>query len=375
MNIEDFEHLPILPQEMINKYKIPKIKLSFDEEGINTFNSVYQWMLNKENFNDWMRINPTPSGGIPTAKNRLILPAYMLTESRTSIELILLCREGQYRFIIGSAKDSKTGITGQDAYNTFCSVCRKFGIDIEDLAIDNGKEVKKTIPSPKVEIAPAVRKGDLIGRYKNFSNCHHIDINSAYMAVISYYYPVLQPAINYIYDKRKVDTSGKYKAILTHTYGFFQSRWCRLNGHGYALAQLSKSAISGTIAILEDLTRELEAAGRQVLLYNTDGLWYEGELYHNNAEGKALGQWKHDYINCVLNIKSKGAYQFEGTETKTGARIFKPVLRGVSSYEKIVPRERWKWDDIYKGVVLSYKFDEERGIIDYETDYDDGCGV
>lgn len=366
MTITDFPHLPILPRTMINKYHIPKIKLSFNKEGIETFNEVYQWMRNYDGFEEWTRLQPTASGGIPTGRKTLIMPAYMILEKRTSIELILLCVEGQFRFIIGSAKDDTTGVTGQDAYNKFCSVCRKFGINIEDLAIDNGKAVKDTIPSPKIDVAPLVSQGGLFGQGMDIPNCHHIDINSAFMAVIGHYYPVLQPAIKYIYEKRKADTTGTYKAILTHAYGYFQSQWCRLKGHGYALAHLSKAAITGTNTILDNLAKELEAAGRNVLLYNTDGLWYEGDIYHNYAEGTALGQWKHDYTNCVLNIKSKGAYQFVGTETKTGKTIFKPVLRGVSTYERIVPRSEWKWNDIYKGINISYKFDEERGIIDYE---------
>lgn len=368
MNIKTFEHIPILPREMINKYKIPKTKLSFNKEGIETFNKVYQWMRNYECFEEWVRLQPTASGAIPTGRKTLVMPAYMIIQKRTSIELTILCLEGQFRFIIGSAKDDMTGVTGQDAYNRFCYVCRKFGINIEDLAIDNGKEVKATIPSPKIDTAPIVKLGGLSGQSMDIPNCHHIDINSAFMAVIAHYYPVLQPAIEYIYDKRKDDKTGMYKAILTHAYGYFQSQWCRLKGHGYALAHLSKAAITGTNFILENLAKELEDAGRNVLLYNTDGLWYEGDIYHNESEGKELGQWKHDYTDCVLNIKSKGAYQFAGTETKTGNTIFKPVLRGLSSYESIVPRNEWKWNDIYKGVSISYKFDEERGIIDYEED-------
>ena len=366
MNITEFEHLPILPRKMINKYRIPKIKLSFNNDGINTFNEVYHWMRSCPYFNEWTQLEPTPSGGIPTARDKLIMPAYMILQKRTSIELVILCVEGQYRFIIGSAKDDKTGVSGQEAYNTFCRVCRKFGVNIEDLAIDNGKEVKATIPSPKIETAPIVKMGGLFGQGMDIPNCHHIDINSAFMAVIGHYYPVLQPAIEHIYTKRKSDESGRYKAILTHAYGYFQSQWCRLKGHGYALAHLSKAAITGTNFILENLAKELEDAGRNVLLYNTDGLWYEGDIYHNESEGTALGQWKHDYTDCVLNIKSKGAYQFVGTDCKTGNQVFKPVLRGLSTYDLIVPRDQWKWNDIYKGVSISYKFDEERGIVDYE---------
>lgn len=374
MIITEFPHLPILPREMINKYKIPKIKLKFNQSDINTFNDVYQWMRHYDSFNEWTRVYPTPSGAIPTAKDKLIMPAYMVTVSRTSIELIILCIEGQYRFIIGAPKDDTVGITGLQAYNAFVKVCKEFGVDLDKFAITNGKEVKATIEKPMVGYSDFINNTGLHGKDVDIPNCHHLDLNSSYMASIAEAYPELQPPINHIYTHRKdsADKNQLNKAILTHTYGFLQSQYCVVNGHGYAHADMSKVAIARNNLKLKLFTKFLEESGRTVLLYNADGIWYTGEQYHDQFENDYLGCWKHDYVDCVLNIKSPGAYQFKGTRTKDNTYIdCKAVVRGVSSYDMVVDRDNWKWNDIYKGHILSYTFDEERGIIYNESEDDE----
>lgn len=348
-----------------NKYKIPKLKLSFNQHDIELFNKVYTWIVSDGGYREF---KATPSGAIPKCNHTRMFAWYVVIVGSHYVELIARTIYGNIRYIIGAANDTKTGVTGQEAYFTFREVCQSMGIDLESLAVDNGEQIKETIQSPKIDMSEFVVKTNLYGKGKNIRNCHHLDINSAFMASIASQYPSLREPIEYVYSKRKEDDTGHFKAILTHTYGYMQSKYCNINGHKYALSNLSKAAIEGTNKLLDDITADMRDKGITPLLYNTDGIWYTGDIYHSDIEGTSLGQYKNDYINCTLNIKSKGAYQFEGTDCKTGEKIFKPVFRGVSSYEKIAPRELWQWDDIYKGAEVSYKFDKLKGIINYETE-------
>lgn len=349
-----------------NKLRIPKHKLRFVEEDIKSFNKIYKF-IRKEGYR---KVEPTPSGGVPCNAWTRNFCWYCVIIGVHSVEFVFKCAIGQFRIIIGAAKDVKTGISGQEAYYTFRKICEEEGVDLDKLAIENGKEVKTTIPSPKIDVDKVVIASGHMGKGNNYYNCHHMDINSAFMAGIAAKYEDLRKPIERIYKERKSDKSGRYKAILTHAYGYFQSKYCVINGHGYALAQLSKAAIEYTNAVIDATARWLKENGRMPVLYNTDGIWYCGDYIQHPIEGDGLGGIKHDYVDCVLNIKSKGAYQFEGTDTKTGERVFKPVFRGVSSYEKVKPREEWTWDDIYNGCLMTYKFDESEGILYAEGDDD-----
>lgn len=361
--LKSLPHLPNLNFDNPNKLKVPKIKLRFVEDDIKLFNKIYCYIIKSK----YRRFEATKSGGIPCCQYTRYFAWYVIRVCKHAIEFTFRGPIGTFRFIIGAAKDERTGVTGSEAYFTFRKVCKDLNIDLDSLAVDNGKEIKETISSPKIELSGIVEKGGLIGKGVNITNCHHIDINSAYMACIAAKYPILEPAIQKIYNERKSDATGRYKAILTHAYGYFQSKYCIINNHGYALSNLSKTAVSMTREILELFAKNIIKQGGIPLLYNTDGLWYKGPKFVFAGEGTALGGWKHDYVDCTLNIKSKGAYQFEGIEVKTGNKIFKPVFRGVSSYEREIPRDEWKWDDIYKGSELIFKFDELRGIV-YEED-------
>ena len=72
------------------------------------------------------------------------------------------------------------------------------GIDINDFRIssDEGLEVKKTIPSPLIDVDESIIDETL-------ENVHHIDFHSAYMSGIAVNYPALKAPIEYIYNRRK----------------------------------------------------------------------------------------------------------------------------------------------------------------------------
>ena len=110
------------------------------------------------------------------------------------------------------------------------------------------------------------------------------------------------------------------------------------------------------------------------ILYNTDGVWYyspNGKPYHGEGEGKGIGCWENDHLDCKWRAKSKGCYEFieEGK--------YSPVVRGLTKYDKIKPdRTTWEWGDIFKkeAEVIQLKLKDEylwldnelKGVIIYE---------
>lgn len=97
-----------------------------------------------------------------------------------------------------------------------------------------------------------------------------------------------------------------------------------------------------------------------VLLYNTDGIWYCGDVYHGEGEGKRLGEWENDHINCMFRAKSAGSYEF----VEDGK--YYPVVRGRTNLDLITPRENWKWGDIFKkeAKVIEFYWLAGEGITD-----------
>ena len=99
-------------------------------------------------------------------------------------------------------------------------------------------------------------------------------------------------------------------------------------------------------------------------MWNTDGIWYQGDVYHDEGEGKQLGQWKNDYIDCMWRAASKGKYEFADSEGN-----YHPVVRGRTRLDKVKERDDWEWGDIYdvRAQVIEYVWTED-GITNAEGD-------
>ena len=121
-------------------------------------------------------------------------------------------------------------------------------------------------------------------------------------------------------------------------------------------AHLSRDAIKDNNDRIDKLSEAIVLAGGRVIGNNTDGIWYIGDVYHGKGEGPTLGQWENDHVNCMLRAKSHGAYEF----VENGK--YSAVVRGLTSYDNEVPRENWKWGDIYKSGVIVLDWDEETGF-------------
>lgn len=340
----DFEKYAFAnPTMKPNKMLIPITNFGFNEEGIKEFNEIYQYCIENARKGDMHHFVITKSGGISVKIGNIRGAMWSITVKTSFIEILLRNFGGKYyRFIIGYKKDKKEGLSGRQAFWKYSEMLEKHGINLEDLAIEDGKEVKKTIPSPKIDLVVAPER--------TYVKAHHIDLNSAYNAGMMEAFPVLEPAIREMYNKRKENKD--YKQVLNMTQGFMQSELC-----GYKYAHISKAGYVYTLRRLKELTEKLIAKGCRVLSYNTDGIWYQSdELYHDSDEGTDIGQWKHDHTFCRIRYKSKGAYEFIENGKYT------PVFRGESSYEKLVPKEQWVWGDIFKGDLVNYKFIDGVGI-------------
>ena len=133
------------------------------------------------------------------------------------------------------------------------------------------------------------------------------------------------------------------------------------NGRTAEWAHLAKDAIEDNNIRVATLAKKLQVAGREVLGFNTDGIWYRGEIYHGKGEGDNLGEWSNDHKNCILRSKSNGAYEF----IEDG--VYNVVLRGQSTRDLVEPdRDKWTWGDIYKGTVIGFKYNELEGVFEYE---------
>lgn len=352
MKITDYKSAEFKTRSQLNYIRIPVNILGFDDEGVNSFNEIVEYW--ESQYSQWNNIVRTPSGGICKKKGILRLPAMDFIAEKAFVELTVLTADccARYQVSINANAVNEIGkkIGGSQAYKTFVSVCKKHNIELSDFAIENGFEVKKEIQSPMIK---CMNPKFLL---QTWHNVHHIDLNSSYMSGIAKACPALEPAIQEIYSKRKEPKYNKiYKAVLNCSYGFFQSKYCRIKGHGYALAHLSKAAREYNDQYILSLIEKLEATDHLVLMINTDGIWYAGDIYHDENEGTELGQWKNDHINCQFRMKSNGAYEF----IEDG--VYSPVVRGSTRLDQILDRSEWKWGDILKydaAMVQTYHFDK-----------------
>lgn len=362
--------------KIFNKYKsvicsrpnyllIPVTVFSLnDEDDVKEFNKLYTTILSRKNIGP---ITRTPSGGITTkrtAEHRKYDIAFDIKSTQTLIELtcvIALDEPTWYRFQITSCstENKKERTCGRKAFTAFKKICKKHNINLDDFAIskEEGLKEKSLIEKPMIKVVNERYKTDING--KPFENCHHLDFKSSYMSGLIKHYPIFEEPVKEIFnlkEKYKKENDPKkgqlYKDILNMTYGFMQSKMIN-----FKYAHLSRVMLADNNERIREMSKRLALSGRRVLAYNTDGIWYQGNIYHDKDEGQNLLQWENDHINCTLRFKSDGAYEF----IEDGK--YHPVIRGKTTYERIVPREQWVFGDIYKGTEVKFNFVEGIGVV------------
>lgn len=315
-------------KQKINMKWVPITTFRLSEENIETFNRIYVWLLN----NVKNKIKRTKSGGISYARIHFKPPMWDMVQGNTWINLTFVDLDGIWRiqFRFEASEKNKKQQYGAQSFKEFKRKCLAAGIDLTKYEIDNGVEVKEQIERPLIKLANPLVRNTI------YEGVHHLDFHNSYPAGLAFTHPEFAPIIQELYEKRK--QNELYKAILNHSIGYMQSIKCC----NAKWAHLSRDAINDNNKRMRELAERLRKSGRTILSYNTDGIWYQGEVYHGEGEGKALGQWENDHINCRFRAKSAGSYEF----VENGE--YNPVVRGHTKLDDIKPRTEWEWGDIYQ---------------------------
>lgn len=330
----------------LNQYTIDTKSFKLVDAEVDEFNNIYKLCLES----DMNKIVRTGKGTI--ARNYKNCYAWDVSATKTLARLTIILGSKCWCFKCGggiSHEDDQTEISGSRSFQRFRDLCKKAGIDLRNYEIKNGLEVKNEIEKPIIRINDNCK--NII-----MENVHHLDFNSSYPAGLVNTHPEFKDVMEWLYDKRKTDKRAK--AILTHTIGYMQS----VTRCGAKYAELSRDAINDNNNRIREMTQRLIDKGYKIVGYNTDGIWYQGSAeYHGEGEGRKLGEWKNDHINCTFRAKSDGAYEF----IENG--VYSVVYRGCTTLDKIKDRNEWEWGDIYKAQEIIYFWDNKEGFIKYEN--------
>lgn len=341
--------------EKANKNFMKINALDFNSKGVSLFNSIIELCENT----GFQKCSVLPSGALSHARDLKYISRYVVNYSTrmNSVELIIASREfGCFRFILGHI-EVKEPAKGKNCLLEFYRICKMFNVDLAKYALtkEEGLKVKATIEKPHIY---AYELGFFLG------NVHHLDLNSSYFARIAEAFPDFYAPAKFIYDMRKTNEQASkfYKDILNCTQGIMQSKYCvdytadkRSHISPYQFSNLSKAGINGTRRVIEKYINILKREGKKILLTNTDGIWYQGTMYHDENEGSDFGQWKHDHTNCDILIKSAGAYQY-----REGG-VVHSVVRGETALDLMKERKYWKFGEILysTGEGIMYYFNSE----------------
>lgn len=351
MEINWNEYKSSNPTTKPNKMLIPVNNFGFNDKDIKSFNDIYIYCLKMEKEGIFSRnFVITKSGGISIAKGNIRGCMWLLTVTKSLAEILIRNIDARYyRFIIGYKKNemTKDSMWGRKAFSIYTEELKKDNFDINSLALtpEEGEKIKETIPSPKIDL--------VVSPERTYHNAHHIDLNSAFNAGMMKAYPQLEKTVRRMYNMRKIHT--EYKNVLNMTQGVMQSSLVQ-----YKFSHISKAGYEFTNKQIDIMSEKLINAGRRILSYNTDGIWYQGDLYEDDTFGTDIGQWKTDYTNCKIRYKSKGAYEFVDDNGN-----YKPVVRGELSIERTKPRDTWTWEDniLLDNEIVTYSFIKGKGFI------------
>lgn len=328
----------------LNYYKLPLTEVSFKKETLSQANVkiLNEFIDRMKASKAFTKLKRTPSKGISIEGAYLHSHPfqYDIVKSTSKIILTVATMEGSYKIAIGWFKAKEEKKEGKTPSRRWIQACEKHNIDLSkyENSFEEGKLAAASIHKPAVGTVTAIRDKIYEG------NIHHLDFHKFYPSGIVMLHPEFREAFEELVnnkDKEALDIGTRYLA----------SEYAQ-----YKYAKVIKEGINYMYERFFQLSDELNKSGRKILAYNTDGIWYQGEVYHGIYEGTGLGEWENDYINIQkIRFKSSGlgAYEFikeDGT--------YESRYKGQSSYEREIPRDQWVWGDIYKGSDISIALDE-----------------
>lgn len=336
-----------------NQYAADPIVIALRPGDIERFNAVYKFVINS----DLRTIERSKSGAI--AKCRENGYAYDILVNRCGARLTIITDGYLFVWRIGRPEFNAGHVKGYEAWRIFANLCKNSNIDLESMALPDGegRRVKETIERPMIQ---------MLITHTELESVHHIDFHSSYASGLALTHPEFAPIIEKLYAERK--TKSFYKDVLNCTIGYMQS----ISKCGARWAHLSRDAIANNNTRVLALAIQLRNSGRTIIGYNTDGIWYQGDIYHDprgpfGDEGDGIGKWSNDHVNCKFRAKSDGAYEF----IENG--VYKPLIRGLTKLDQIKPRSEWEWGDIYRAnaAVIMYRLDPKKGIVPIEEEEGD----
>lgn len=336
----------------VNLYKLSKIiikPLSSNKNLIDKFNNLYRRIRNCKSFTELVR---TRSGGISIDKFTLLERPFQYDIRTTSINttITFVTDLGCGRIVCGYDKKKKQDEnyfgSGSTCAKRIWEVAEEFNINKDNYRCEDGLEIAKEIHKP-INANYAILD-------QVYNNVHHLDFHKFYPSGVVECYPEFKQ----VFEKLLLEKNGKQ--IMDAGTRYWASKYC-----DYKYAKLIKDGINKSYEHLEEVLEELVNAGRKPLMINTDGIWYQGEIFHGYLEGDGFGQWSNDYINCQWRAKteSTGCYEFIGTDTKTNITKYYAKVKGTSTLDAVKDRDHWEWGDIYKTVIISASWDDDDGYI------------
>ena len=333
------------PLEYDQLIKKPKI-LNHIFEDKEFINKLYK-LLKKSYFS---QIERTKNGAIKKHNVKHWSGAYDVRQCYTKknvfkgVIITVIIFNYVFVFKCGHFAVDNSEMNGRKAMRNLVSECNKQHIDIKKYEVENGEEIKQTIPKPYITL-----NHEYAGQ--EIEHVHHLDINSAWPAGCCKDYPELTDVFKKL---REID-----KYIGDMALGYCQSEWC-----DYKYANLAKSGIVNTNRYIINLMTNLINQKFDIACINTDGIWYfdktkQNRIYHDENEGTQLGQWKTDHKDCTFYGYSDGQYYF----IEDGK--FNVRARGYYWYEQIKPREQWDKEDFFKALqtLTVITWDENEGFI------------
>lgn len=361
----------------------PCNKISLIDDDAESFNALYQEVLGMKKMgfmNDTVMCQSNvPSQSVFYWDNNY--NSYNSNpKNKKSTHRHLIIRNGNaYKFLVRTQYDDNiTKIPGRFAWLIIIEIAKekfpdaykeiqKYTVDVDTLA-----EIKEDFEDIYTGILDDIVSLDSTV----YKHCYHIDLNSAYPSGMMATHPALKPLIEYIYNKRfeegyatyqgtKFTKKEYWKGILNRFWGFAQSEY-----NMYPCPQLSKDALAWSNKEMRRICLNLRKEGYIPLLACTDAIWYmspKNTQYHDDHEGSEMGQWKCDKRDCELRIRGPKAYDYRFINDN-GEWEYKVTLSGRSNLEKIIPRDKWTWEDNYLftrddscGEVITFAWNEKVG--------------
>lgn len=338
----------------VNFYKLPYKTIDMSsrtmtKENIDTINYFIGELCANKCFK---QIKRTRSGGICIEKDWLHSNPFQFDViSSTSKHVItVVSPDVSFKVYVGfvSEKKNNSHKDGRTPSRRLIKAVEDAGIDFSKYANskEDGALAAKMIHKPEVCIVDAVVDEIYVG------NIHHLDFHKFYPSGIVALHPEFKKPFEIL--KKKQD-----KEALDIGTRFLASRYA-----GYQYAVLVKDGINYMYERFNEVAADLKNSGRKVLAKNTDGIWYQGELYHGKYEGADFGEWENDYIDVKqIRFASAGLGKYEFI-TKEG--VYVPRFKGQSTFEREKNRLEWQWGDIYKGsaIKIVYNHKDNKFVID-----------